>query len=127
MKLHHLALTIQNEDELHKFYENILDFHLVREFKLEADWSSKIFNINKSAQAFYLEGHGLALELFIDEEKKQHSFNHYCLSFPDRESFVKKAKANKAIVVRIPRGSNDLIFIKDLSGNVFEIKEDIKD
>lgn len=124
MKLHHLALTIQNTSEIQQFYIYLLGFELIQEFKLEADWANKIFNINKTSQAFYLEGHGLALELFIDENKKQNTFNHWCLSFPDRESFIETAQKQNAKIIRIPRDSHDLIFIKDASENIFEIKED---
>jgi len=126
MKQHHLAFSIQNADEIHQFYVNILDFHIVKTFELEAELAYKIFNIHKSTQAFFMEGHGLALELFIDKNKKQTGFNHWCLSIPDREAFLKKAEKHNATIIRIPRGSYDLIFIKDASGNIFEIKEELK-
>ena len=124
MKLHHLALTIQNISEIQHFYVDLLGFKLIKEFELGIDWAKQIFGVNKSSQAFYLEGHGLALELFINENKKQANFNHWCLSFPDREAFIAKAKKQNATIIRIPRDSHDLIFIKDASGNIFEIKAD---
>ncbi|MDA3907048.1 MAG: VOC family protein [Bacteroidales bacterium] len=124
MKLHHLALTIQSANEVSLFYEQLLDFKLIREFKLESDLAYKIFNINKSVQVFYLEGHNLALELFIHKTPKQDNYNHWCLSFPDREAFIKKAQEQNATIIRIPRGTHDILFIKDGSGNIFEIKEE---
>jgi len=124
MKLHHLALSIQNAIEIQHFYVNLLGFKLIREFTISAEWASKIFHINKSIQTFYLEGHGLALELFIDENKKQANFNHWCLSFPNREEFIAKVEEQNSTIIRIPRDAHDLIFIKDSSGNIFEIKED---
>ena len=124
MKLHHLALTIQNKSEIQHFYIDLLGFKLIKEFGLGADWANQIFGVNKSSQAFYLEGHDLALELFINENKKQSNFNHWCLSFPNRESFIKKAEEQNINIIRIPRDSHDLIFIKDASENIFEIKED---
>ena len=124
MKLHHLALTIRDASEIQPFYVDLLGFELLREFKLEADKANTIFNINKTCEAFYLEGHGLALELFIDENKKKADFNHWCLSFPDREAFIEKAEKQNARIIRIPRDSHDLLFIKDASENIFEIKEE---
>ncbi len=124
MKLHHLALSIQNANEIQHFYVNLLGFKLIREFTISADLATKIFNIKESSQAFYLEGHGLALELFIDKNEKQNNFNHWCLSFTDREAFIKKAKEQRATIIRIYRDSHDLIFIKDANENIFEIKED---
>jgi len=124
MKLHHLALTIQSASEAAQFYEQLLGFKLIREFKLDSELAFKIFNIPKVVQVFYLEGQGLSLELFIDETSKQNNYNHWCLSFPNREEFIKKAKEQNAQIIRIPRGTYDLIFIKDNSGNTFEIKEE---
>lgn len=124
MKLHHLALTIQNISEIQHFYIDLLGFKLIKEFELDKEWSKQIFGVNKSSQAFYLEGHGLALELFIDENRKQNNFNHWCISFPNREAFIAKAKKQNTNIIRIPRDSHDLLFIKDASENIFEIKED---
>ena len=45
MKQHHLALTIQNEEEVHQFYENVLDFQIIKTFELEEELAYKIFNI----------------------------------------------------------------------------------
>lgn len=124
MKLHHLALTIQNIKEIKPFYIELLGFKLIREYTLDEALAKRIFNINKSSKAFYLEGHDIALELFIEENPKQDKFDHWCLSFPDRELFIKRAIEQNASIFRIPRDSHDLIFIKDASKNTFEIKED---
>jgi catechol 2,3-dioxygenase-like lactoylglutathione lyase family enzyme len=124
MKLHHLALSIQNANDIQPFYVNLLGFKLIREFTINAEWATKIFNIKKPCPVFYLEGHGLALELFIDENEKQNNFNHWCFSFPNREAFIAKAEKQNATIIRIPRNTHDLLFIKDASENIFEIKED---
>ncbi len=47
-----------------------------------------------------------------------------CLSFPDREAFIKKAREHKVNIIRFPRETHDILFIKDTSGNIFEIKEE---
>lgn len=124
MKLHHLALTLKNKEEVRLFYEQVLGFSLIRKFELNAKLASQIFDSNKNVQVFQMEGHGMTLELFIDERTKQNNYNHWCLSFSNREEFIKKAQAQKAKVIRIPRETHDLIFVKDQSGNIFEIKEE---
>lgn len=124
MKLHHLALSIQNENEVNLFYEKLLGFKRIREFSLKKELANKIFNINKTVQVFYLEGHGISLECFINDIPIGNNYNHWCLSFPDREMFIKKAEEQNIKTIRIERESQDLIFIKDSSGNTFEIKED---
>lgn len=124
MKLHHLALTIQNENEVGLFYEQLLGFKLIRKFELNAEMALQIFDFNKNVRVFQLEGHGIILELFMDETAKQNNYNHWCLSFPDREAFIKKAQNQHAKIIRIPRENHDILFVKDFSGNIFEIKED---
>lgn len=124
MKLHHLALSIQNVNEVSHFYEKLLGFRRIRAFSLKKELANKIFNIKKTVQVFYLEGQGINLELFITDIPIGNNYNHWCLSFPDREIFIKKAEEQNIKTIRIKRESQDLIFIKDSCGNTFEIKED---
>ncbi|MBC8486375.1 MAG: hypothetical protein H8D45_10090, partial [Bacteroidetes bacterium] len=50
-------------------------------------------------------------------------FDHICLAIKDRETLITKAEAQNYECIRRKRDIFDLIFIKDKSGNIFEIKE----
>lgn len=123
MKLEHIALTIAEAKEIKDFYINILGMREVKTFVLNKILAQKIFGIQKDTNVFYLQKNDLFLEIFITDEKLKQGFDHICLAIKDRENFVTKTEAQKYKCIRIKRDIFDLIFIKDKSGNIFEIKE----
>ncbi len=123
MKLEHIGLTISESKEIKDFYINILGMREVKTFILNKILAQKIFGINKNTSAFFLQKNDLFLEIFVTDEKLKQGFNHICLTIKDRETLVTKAEAQNYECIRIERDIFDLIFIKDKSGNIFEIKE----
>ncbi|MBC8185109.1 VOC family protein [candidate division KSB1 bacterium] len=123
MKLEHIALTIEDAKEIKDFYIDILEMKEVKTFVLNKILAQKIFGIQKDTNVFYLQRNNLFLEVFITGEKLKQGFDHICLSVKDRETIVTKAEPQNYECVRIKRDVFDLIFVKDKSGNIFEIKE----
>ena len=123
MKLEHLGITIDNVNEVTNFYENIFKMNKVRSFELNSNLAEKIFNISQSVEVYLMQNGYITIELFIHKEMKKPSFDHFCLSFDDRQNVVKQAMKNGYKVIIKKRKNSDLIFIKDNTGNIFEIKE----
>jgi catechol 2,3-dioxygenase-like lactoylglutathione lyase family enzyme len=123
MKLEHIALTISEPKEIKDFYINILGMNEVKTFVLNKILAQKIFGIQKDTNVFYLQKNDLFLEVFITDEKLKQGFDHICLAVKGRETIVTKAEAQNYECVRIKRDVFDLIFVKDKSENIFEIKE----
>lgn len=123
MKLEHIALTISDATEVEYFYSNILGLSKIRNFILKKDLAREIFGIDKETKVFLLQKNELLLELFLLPEQYSHDFKHICISINNREELVEKAKQNAYQYIRIKREKPDLIFIKDKSGNIFEIQE----
>ena len=123
MKLEHIALTISDIDEVKNFYIDIIEMKELKNFVLKKELTQKIFNINTDTSVFFLQKDDLFLEIFLSDEKFKQGFNHICISVKDRENLITKAEAQNYECIRIERDFSDLIFIKDKSGNVFEIKE----
>ncbi len=123
MKLEHIGITISEQGEINNFYQNILGFKQLKTFTLNKTLSGKIFNIPIDTPVCLIQKDNLILEIFIYPDKVKQNFNHICLSVKDRENLITKAEAQKYECIRIKRDIFDLIFIKDKSGNIFEIKE----
>lgn len=123
MKLEHIALTINHVDEIWDFYQDVLGMELIRTFTLNCELANTIFKVNHDVSVYLLKKDNLVLEVFISAEEKSHSFNHICISVPERELFIQNADGRNYDIVRIHREQNDLIFLSDKSGNIFEIKE----
>lgn len=123
MKLEHIALSISDPEEVRNFYQDILGMTEVKAFTLKKSLAKNIFGLDEEASVFLLQKDNLFLEVFIRQEANKRSFNHICLTVNDRETLFRKAKQKDYECIRIERDTYDLIFIKDRSGNIFEIKE----
>ncbi|MCK4408102.1 MAG: VOC family protein [Bacteroidales bacterium] len=123
MKLEHIALTISDPAEIKNFYQDILGVNEARNFILNKVLAEKIFSIPRDTSFYYIQKDKLFLEIFISPGQNNQNFNHICLSIKNRELLVEKICKRNYEYVRIKRELSDLIFIKDKSGNIFEIKE----
>ena len=122
MKLEHIALTVKNSSEIKRFYNGLLGMKEEKNFVLKSNLARDIFGIEKETKAYLLHKDNLYFEIFILPEYSNNDFNHICISVDNREELAEKAGHDNFKVIRIEREFNDLILIKDNSGNIFEIK-----
>jgi len=124
MKLEHIALTISEPADIKDFYLDILGMKEVKNFVLNKVLTNKIFGINNETSIFLLQKDDISLEIFILPGQSKHSFEHICFAVRDRETLVENSIKQNYECIRIERDLFDLVFIKDRSGNIFEIKEE---
>ena len=121
--LEHIGITINKESDIEAFYKDLLGMKEAHKFDLYKDLSEKLFGISNAVSVTYLSSDDLFLELFLTDRKQEPVYNHICISVLNRDSLIKKAKSVGFPVTQIKRESrDDLLFIRDNSGNVFEIK-----
>jgi len=123
MNLEHVALTITDHKEIENFYHEILGMSEIRNFVLDKDLAREIFGIEIETTVFHLQKDGPLLEIFLTREQFDNGFNHLCISFPNREKIIKRAVHHGYECIRLKRQHSDMIFLKDRSGNLFEIKQ----
>ncbi len=123
MKLNHIALSIQNKEELRDFYEDILGFHLEYQYEIDESLSSTIFDIEEPAEVFRYSKDNLHLEFFVSSKKTIPAFAHIGVDVEDREETVKECQKAGYKVTRVVRKEKyDLLFVSDKAGNKFELK-----
>lgn len=123
MKLKHIALNIQHEEELVDFYEKVLGFHFIRKYKLDNKFAQKIFGVDTEINVFIYSNFTLYLELFVFPEKTNQGFAHICAEMEDRDVVVERCKKAGYPIIKIEREEKeDLLFIMDKADNKFELK-----
>ena len=124
MKLKHIGLNIVDFDELTSFYETVLGFRKINGFTLPAALSEEIFDIAEQTDAFLYEKDDITLELFVKPSAGNTGYNHLCIEVDNVLEIVEKCndKGYKAIR-KIRDNKPDLVFVKDKSGNIFELKQ----
>ncbi len=123
MKLEHIALTINNHDEIIDFYHKVLEMKTVKAFTLNSELSTTIFGIKKGVHVYLLKKDDLIFEIFVSPVKISHGYSHVCFSTSKREVLIQNAIKLDYEVIQIEREYSDLVFLKDKSNNIFEIKE----
>ncbi len=123
MKIKHTGLNIRFRVDVEKFYHDLLGFRTTSNFKLNRALSEVLFGIDSETEVLYLVNDEVELELFFNPEPVSAGYNHICLEVNNLDEFVAKAKqAGFLHYYRERSNKQPLVFIKDTSGNIFEIK-----
>ena len=120
--IEHVALQNKNKNDAIVFYRDVLDLSLIKSFSLNEELSKSIFSINKSVEVLVFEGDNSKFEIFISNINLNLNFNHICIIIDDVEGFFMKCNKNNIKPYKVVKGEKELLFIRDHSGNLFEIK-----
>ena len=119
----HIGITIHTQDDIETFYKGVLGLEEVRRFQVDPDLSERLFGIRRQVSVAVLSRDDFRVELFLSDERQHGVYNHIGIAVPDPQAAMKKAEMHGFEVTCIERESkNDLLFIRDHSGNTFEIK-----
>ncbi|MBY8979213.1 MAG: hypothetical protein KGD72_02375 [Candidatus Lokiarchaeota archaeon] len=126
MKIEHIAVSSNSEEEADEFFVNLLELKKERDFVVPEDLMEQFFNIKKAQRIIRYENEDLSVEAFITDDKNQalDKFTHTCLIVEDRIRLIESAKKLNFEVIQVPRKNSDgfYLFLKDSYGNLFEIK-----
>jgi len=123
--LRHVAITVNRESDINRFYEGILGFSEVRRFILPDDLSDQLFGISDATEVVLLNSGDIYLEVFLSERKIEPVYSHICISLQNRIDVMQKAELNGYSVTIVERTSKeDLVFLRDGTGNSFELVEE---
>lgn len=123
MSLKHVALQCNNVEKTMVFYKKILELELLKTFTLTKVLSKQIFNVEEQVQAYVFGNRDIVFEIFITKKPLDHGFEHVCIEVDDQEDFIKHCREYSVKPLFIEKNDKTLLFIKDFSGNLFEIKE----
>lgn len=126
MQIEHIAVSSNTEHDSDAFFIELLGLKKARSFNVAADLMEKFFSINKEQKIIRYENESVGFEVFIteDDSKAKDIFTHSCLIIEDRDNFTEKAKSMGYTTIIVPREDRDsyYLFIKDLYGNLYEVK-----
>jgi len=121
--LEHIGITINEESDIQAFYKDLLGLEEVQKFELYKDLSEKLFGISNAVSVTHLSSEDLFLELFLTDRNKIRFTIIFAFLFGTETLLSKKQNLWGFSLTQIKRESRDgLLFIRDKSGNIFEIK-----
>ena len=125
MLLNHVGVFNTKREDALRFYRDFLGFDLTREVAVSKELSEQLFAVTHDIPMMVFEKDGIKIEVFICSECRQ--------PLPDIKHIGLSVENFSEILETAPKASIDLIigktkdktvyFIKDLSGNLIEIKQ----
>ena len=121
--LNHVALQYTNRKKAKIFFTDILGIPKIRSFTVSDDLSEKIFGIEKTVDVDVFDNGNVRFEIFITGQKSKPSFLHTCIEIDNKDGFINRCKKNGLKPYTIPKGEKELLFVRDFSDNLYEVKE----
>lgn len=120
--MQHVALQYSDKEKADVFFKEILGLELIKDFKIQTELTKKIFDISEEVDVFVYGTKSLVFEIFITPHTTKYIFNHLCIKVPDKDEFVKKCKELNLEPYFVDKGEKKLLFVRDHSDNLYEIK-----
>jgi len=128
MKVEHIAIGYNSEEEADRFFINLLGLEKGRSKFVSADLMKDFFGVRNEHKFIVYSSNQAIFEVFITNNKTraQDIFTHSCLLVEDREKLLTKASSMGYDIIKVPRkdGNGYYLFIRDLFRNLYEIKEE---
>ena len=123
MLLNHVGIANESEEKAVRFYHGLLGFEKTREFAVSTKLSEQLFSVSREIKVLVFERAGIKLEVFICPECKPPSPDYSHIGFLLNDFDAIKENAQEMGVLIIGRTDEKTVyFLKDLSGNLIEIK-----
>lgn len=119
----HAAVHCDTEEHAYMFFTKILGLKPVKSFSIDETLSKTIFSIIKPVEIRVFGNDSMQIEVFIQPYRYHPSFNHLCLQVLDKTVFIERCKKYGLMPYHVKKGDKQLLFARDFTGNLYEIKE----
>jgi catechol 2,3-dioxygenase-like lactoylglutathione lyase family enzyme len=125
MKVHHIAVVCQSEENADRFYRDLLGLERIRTFVVSAELSGGCFDFDQSYEARTYVRNGMTFEVFVVKNVPaiHLHLHHVGLEVEDHQGFIAKCREMGVEVRQVPKEDKMITMIKDYDGNLFEIKQ----
>ena len=120
--LHHFAVECHDEKSADVFYQTILGMQKKKSTLLSRELSEAIFQIDAPVLFVHYENKQMRVEVFITESLHSHGYAHLCLEVEAKDEFVARCMQHGAAPFFAEKEGRQLLFVRDFSDNLYEIK-----
>ena len=126
MKIEHLAVSSNSEEDSDNFFIKLLGLKKLRSFVVSSELMEQFFKVKEEHKVIRYDNEEVSIEVFItnDKSKVLDKFTHICLVIEDRTKLIDTARQMNYEVIKVSRKNSDVfyLFLKDNFGNLYEIK-----
>ena len=109
------------------FYGQLLGLEKTEPKTLPRETAEALFGVETDLTMVYYQDENSQFELFIHPDLQsinsvRGNVSHDCIQVEDKDGFLEKCEESSCEVMKVPKGDKVLTFVRDLDGNLFEIK-----
>ncbi len=121
--LNHVALQCNDKEMIETFFTEVLGLPIKKKFTVSRELSEAIFGIDESVDVEVYDNNETRFEIFITQTEEKRGYGHVCIEIDNKKEFIDRCKQHGIKPMVITKGGKNLLFVRDFSGNLFEIKE----
>ncbi len=120
--LKHIGLQVSQND-FEELYTKIFNGEERFSFMLEEEIGKAVFDIEKRIKVVFMMIGEVEMEFFIHDKEPERTYNHICMKIPDPKQVYEKAMESGYWTYQRCSNDKETYFIRDNSGNMFELKD----
>ena len=118
----HVALQCNDKEKVEIFFTEVLGLPIKKKFTASRELSETIFGIDESVDVEVYGNNETRFEIFITQTEEKRGYGHVCIEI-DKKKFIDRCKQHGIKPMVITKDGKNLLFVRDFTGNLFEIKE----
>ena len=121
----HIGLVSSDAERAERFFGQLLGLEKTRTSSLPADFSQALFGVEEACDIVYYGSGSLVFEVFLTgwSEPSERKISHTCVAVDDRAGLLTRCREMGYQVREARKGDKLVIFIQDLDGNLYEVKD----
>ncbi len=123
--IHHVAVMCTNRVKAEIFFTKILGVPLAKNFFLSAEMANVIFGVSEKIEIDVFDDGCTRFEVFYEKSKRKILFEHICIEVKHKHEFIIGCKEYGLEPFEVQKDGKTLLFVRDFSGNLFEVKEQV--
>jgi catechol 2,3-dioxygenase-like lactoylglutathione lyase family enzyme len=118
------SVSLENTD---LFYGRLLGLERTEPKTLPRETVAALFGVETDLTMVYYQNETSQFELFVHPDLKcfngaRGNVSHDCIQVEGKDGFVEQCEKSGCEVLQVSKGDKVLTFVKDLDGNLFELK-----
>ena len=119
----HIGLQYNDRESARIFFKEILGLNFKKSFLLSKDLTKEIFEIAEDVTIDVYENDDSYFEVFITNDTVNNKFDHICIEVESKTQLIDKCKKHGIEPIVVKKNEKTLLFIRDFSNNLYEIKQ----
>lgn len=121
----HCAVAVSSAERGKAIFGELLGLPVTRTFSIGRELVEALFHRRGETEITVYDAGQTLIEVFVDAEMKTRSnlYDHLCFQVSNLASLLDRAVGMGLTVRRFHTGVKEIVFVRDLDGNLYELKE----